>query len=677
MRDQFALALQSDTIEVADVVRALKRQWRAIAACTALGVLAATAIILFAPRRYDGKATVLARTSGAAGGSVLGRMSGVGELISGMGGLGTASSMETELQVLKSGVLAGQVVDSLQLQFSVREPAGTAPSSIVQAHDLVPSFAPRKYAFERIANGSYKVVGDTATRIAVPGHTVHLDVGTITLQASSLPSVFVLRVFDREDAIARVQRRMQTAKAGGEIARIAYRGDDPVTAAAVPNSVVRFYLERRKTVDRGTNQRRLEYVTAQLERTAADLSKAERDLRHYQEATQVFDAEISDKAHIESAAKLRESLIQLQVDEGGLKQLLAQTDQGTLTSREIAAYPSFIRGSSVSPLVQQLSELEVQRTRLLERRTERDPEILALDKSIAMVNGSIVIMARSYAQSLAKQRTVFEARLDTVQQTIQALPAAGERVGRLKRDVLRLTQLYTALQAQLVEARLAAISEGGDVRQIDVAAAPKGPAFPNPIVTMGVGTAGGLVVGMIVALFLGWFGRWLRDPSEVERLTGISAQRLHASAPLVVGSGAPHTVLVVPLDERADAQAVAERLARTASARSLPVTILDLSGKGAGNGNGRVVGSSGEFLKNIDQLEQQQGMLVVQLPTLASDATVAALRETRPVVLVAPPGPVDRVRLAAAVDMLRRLQVPCAGVVMSDRLERRRDRALV
>jgi Mrp family chromosome partitioning ATPase len=69
----------------------------------------------------------------------------------------------------------------------------------------------------------------------------------------------------------------------------------------------------------------------------------------------------------------------------------------------------------------------------------------------------------------------------------------------------------------------------------------------------------------------------------------------------------------------------------------------------------------------IDRHEQNSGgMVIVRLPVLASEATAAALRESRPVLLVAPPGPVDRVRLASAVDTLRRLGVPCAGVVMSE-----------
>ena len=667
---------QADTVDVADVVRTLKRQWRAVLSFLALGVLAAIAIILFAPKRYEGKASVLARASAAGGTSVLGRMAagGIDELMSGMGGGLGNTSLETELQMLRSRVLGGEVVDSLGLQVRVREPSGVPPTRLVESYDLPGAFAPRTYEFERLPDGTYRVSGDSAERKAAIGQVVRLDVGTLTLSNAPLPADFRVTLFDREDAITRFGKRLNATKAGGEVAKIVYRGDDRQTAAAAPNALIAFYLERRKTVDRGTNQRRVEYVTQQVEQTSADLAAAERDLRRYQEQTKVFGGEEFDLTQFESTARLRESLIQLQVDEGAITQLLGQADRGQLTSRDLAAYPVFIRGSAVSPLVTQLSELEVQRTRLLERRTERDPEIIAIDNSIKSINATIVGMARSYASSVGKQRAEFQSRLNESEQVLAALPAANERVGRLQRDVLRLTQLYTALQAQLVEARLAAIGEGGEVRQVDVAAPPRKVAFPQPFLTMGIGTAGGLLAGIVAALFLGWFGRWLRDPVEIERATGISAQRFAPDAPLLVGGAMfPRTVLVVPLDAHAQSGIVAERLARTASNRSLPVSILDLSE----NGNGTVHAASSEIVRKIEQLEQDNGMLVVHLPALASDTTVAALRDTRPVVLVAAPGPVDRSRLTAAIDTLRRMEIPVAGIVISDATERGRLRALL
>lgn len=653
-----------DTIDVADVIRTLRRQWRAVIAFLVLGIVGATAVVLFAPRRFDGKASVLARTSSAGGASVVGRITGIGELMGGLASGALGSGIETELQVLRSRALAGQVVDSLRLQFRVREPAGTAPLRVIAAASLAPSFEPRKYRFARTPNGTYHTTSGSRSYELRPGTPSAIDIGTVTLR-DSLPQTFTLAVEDRDDAITRFTNRMQATKAGGDVAKIVYRADDSLSAALGANALISNYLERRRTTDRGANQRKVEYVTAQLDSTSAELAQTERELRRYQESSGVIDAEITGKVQVEQTAALRRALTDAQVEEASIRQLLAQAESGRMTSRDLAAYPTFLRGSSISPLAGQLTDLEAQRIRLLERRTERDPEVIALDQSMRAIEANILATVRSYAASVTRQRQEMQGRVDSAQRVLLALPAAAERGGRLQRDVERLTKIYTALQAQLVEARLAAIGEGGDLRPIDLATPPREPAFPKPFLTMGIGTAGGLVMGIVAALFLGWFGRWLRDPLEIERAVGVTAQRIEPNAPLLmVGAGAARTLLLVPLDHSVESAAVAERLVRSAKQRSMAATVLDLTAAHhAGNGNG-----TGEApAAMIDALEQQadSGMVIVQLPVLAHETTVAALHESRPVLLIAPPGPVDRARLANAVGTLRHLQVPCAGVVIS------------
>ena len=71
----------TDTVDVADVVRVLGRQWRAVVAFLVMGVLAAAALVVFGPRRFDGKVTVLARPGGTGGGSIAGKITGLGELL--------------------------------------------------------------------------------------------------------------------------------------------------------------------------------------------------------------------------------------------------------------------------------------------------------------------------------------------------------------------------------------------------------------------------------------------------------------------------------------------------------------------------------------------------------------------------------------------------------------------
>ena len=54
--------------------------------------------------------------------------------------------------------------------------------------------------------------------------------------------------------------------------------------------------------------------------------------------------------------------------------------------------------------------------------------------------------------------------------------------------------------SQLLEARLAAISEGGDVRLIDEAVAPRKVAFPRPSITFAICIVLGLALGISAAL---------------------------------------------------------------------------------------------------------------------------------------------------------------------------------
>lgn len=662
-----SLSTPSDSIEFGEVARVLRRGWRSVALLTVLGAAAGGAVLLVVPKEYKGRASVLVRASSSEGGSsLLSKMTGLGDLGSGsdlIGGL--KSQVETEIQVLKSRALIGPVVDSLRLQFSVRSPSGYPAAKLVSQGDLLRAFAPRRYRFTRLANGSYQVTGSDSTREMRPGAPTKLEIGNVTFVAADLPESFSLKVYDREDAIKRFEKRLATKKAGGDVAEISYDAPDSRTAAEATNALVASYLELRKTVDRGTNARRVEFLTEQLDSIGKSLTATERALRQQQEASGVLDPTVMGRVELEGASLMRKALVEVETQEGAINVLLDQVAAGKSTPGMLAAHPAFLLSPSLTPFVTQIAELHTARINLLERRTPTDPEVKALDQSISMMEQQLLGNAKSFSSALARQRAEISSQLDTLRATLLSLPAAAEGGLRLQRDVVRLSGIYAGVQAQLVSAKLAAIGEGGLVRQLDIAEPPRKPTFPKPLLTMALGIVGGFFCGLVAALLVSGFGGWLRDPREIERATGLPVQLLTARAPLLIsGADSPKTVLVVPLGRLAPTKKVVERITRTARYRALRVTSLDLSAA-AFNGNGAgpestAVGAS------IDQLEQQHGMVVVELPELANDTTLAALRSDRPVVLVAPPGRVNRQRLEAAVQALRRMQIPVAGIVTSE-----------
>ena len=647
----------ADTLDLAELARAARRSWKFIVAVTVLGVVVAGGLLLFGPRRFEAASSIVVRSQQASGASLLAKLAGGagGDGAAGLLQAGSSSPLETEVQILSSRELVGRVVDSLRLQVEVRAPGGVASNSLVQAADLHGPFKPRKYTLSFEPNGTIRVTGrDTA--LTVPsGQPVMLPVGRLSLApAARAGERYDIQVYDREDAVTRMRKRISVSKAGGEVLRVSCRTNDSLTAAAVPNLLVDYYLALRHATDRGTNQHRVQFLTAQLDSVTRALAGSEQALKEFQQSSRLIDPQTIGKLSLERAGELRASIGENDVERGALEQLLSQVSAGSMSVRDLAAYPAFLKSPAINALLTQIGELETERSKLLVTRLETDSEVVALSKSIRNLEGQLGPMAGAYESSLKRQRQDLASQLDSLRTTLGTFPAELASGNRLQRNVLQLSQVQTAMQAQLVEARIAAVTEGGNVQSLDIAEPPMRVAFPRPLPTMTAGVGGGLLVGVAIAMFVGMMGRWVQDPATLERATGVPALRFDPNVPLLLGGSTTRTILVAPLGESAYVDPVIARLVQTASLRSVSATVLDLS-----------TGTIPDVNGTIERLENENGLVVVKLPTIASDTAAAAMGENRAVLLVAPERRVARAQLVDAVQMLKRLDVPCAGVVIN------------
>ena len=646
----------SDTIELGQVARTIARGWRAAVGFTALGVGLAIAVILFAPRKYTGVGTIVIKAGGGSasgGSSILSQVTGLGDISSGL--LGAKSQMETEIEILSSRAVVGEVVDSLFLQARMLQSSPIPTRQMLSSIDASGSFKRRRYLFSRTPQAAtYRYEGADGPGQMTPGTPLRLPGATLTFAVGVLlPNSFAIELRDREDAIERVSKHLLVEKDKGEVASVTYRGDDSVTAASVPNLLLDTYLARRKGIDRGVNQRRVEFLSAKSDSMAGALARAARDLRKQQEASGVLDATAVARVGLESGAGLRAKLTEVLVEQGALQRLMTQVNAKTLNPRQLAAYPAFLKSPAVNNIVSQLADVETRRTVLLATRVETDPQVVALVRSAADLEAQLVPYATTYGAALEKERSDIEAAVSHIDDDLARLPQAAESAGQLQIHMLDLAKLSAGLQAQLVEAKLAAIGEGGDVHPLDLAVAPKKPSFPNPPITAGLGAIGGLLCGLIAALLVGSLGRWVRDPIEVERTTGVPALRFDPAVPLLLSGAASRTLVVAPIDAGIAVTPVVNRLMQTAASRSISAAVLTLAAAGT-DVNG-----------SIARLEAEYNLVIVHLPSLLSDSAAATLQHARPVLLVTAGDRIERRRLMGAVRMLKRLDVPCAGIVMS------------
>ena len=315
-----------DTIDVADLARTVRRGWRVVAGLTVLGVIGAAAVVLWAPPKYLASASVVMKMGSDPGTSLLSKLSGgLGDVAGGALSSATKSPTETEIQILSSRAVGGRVVDSLRLQARVTAPRGIPAARLIDSLSLAGAFKPRKYHFTK-TGATYRFDGPGDAGVAVPGVPAKLAVGSITLHASGAPEAFDVVLRDREDAISRFEKYLSVEKAGGEVIRVNYRGDDSLTAAVAANALIANYLARRTTTDRGVNQHRVEFLSAKADSASTQLLSASRELRRQQERSGVIDPQVVGKIELERASQIRTSLAELQMEEGALRQLITNVN---------------------------------------------------------------------------------------------------------------------------------------------------------------------------------------------------------------------------------------------------------------------------------------------------------------------------------------------------------------
>ena len=456
-------AERQEVVSVQWLAHALRRQWKWVATGVALGVALALGIVLFGERRYEAEAKILVETPTGMG---LGGGSGLAALA------GSASpELNTQAEVLTARPLLEKVQQEARIDEPYRDFAKRFRATPVRNTNIV-----EIKASDSTAEGAQRLAQLWAQRYLNHVRTLY----------EQNPSTLVEKLSRELDS---QEQRLQTIS-------------QQLTA----------FLKRRQMVA-----------------PEEELTKA-----------------------VEKYADLLEQARNLEA------QRLALERQIDAIQNELQRQPRFYeatRNLAIPPEVQQLNtkiaELEIQRSGLLQEFQPSAPEVKILEEQIAQAKREREqILARAVDQqflTLAKQEAVNPVYQDLLKGLLEArsnLQATDATRAVLQRQQAQFEQLfrqtpdtmaeYTALMRQY-NAALTIWTE--KVRAYEQARAqqligklspillqppalPDRPAFPRPVLTMGLGVVLGLMLGMFLALAAAFRNRTLTDRWEVERLLG-------------------------------------------------------------------------------------------------------------------------------------------------------------
>lgn len=467
-------------IDLGSIASTIRRRALIVAGGIVAGALAAVSVLLFYPPRFDGQALVLIRTTSADPTSLVkNKLGPLSELMPSALGGGADEELATELSLLSSRAVLGAVVDSLRLQAVPKDPSRVPPSTIVDSARYFGRFKP---ATAKLVSGANR-----------------LPQGIVWARRAG-----EVKLMDREDAIDDLISRFSVRKAGGNAVEIRYDARDSISAATVPNLIAAVYMFRRKTVDRGLNQRRLEFLTAKADSVRGDLRSSADVLAGVAQRNQTGTApEIAARSLAEEAGALEARLSELKSSASALDSLLEGVRSKRIDPRSLGGFPELLRSPALNDLISQIARVETERTVLLGRAAETAPAVIALAHARDSLIAQVLPIATAYRTSISRQYASISADLGRLQGEMSRLPVQTAAVAKEQAEVTRLAQMNAGMGAQVLEARLAAMVEGGDVRVIDEAVSPRRVTFPRPLPTLAVGLLGGFVLGIAIALFTG------------------------------------------------------------------------------------------------------------------------------------------------------------------------------
>jgi len=154
----------------------------------------------------------------------------------------------------------------------------------------------------------------------------------------------------------------------------------------------------------------------------------------------------------------------------------------------------------------------------LQSDAERDRQIARFD---LLFERAMDRLARDHAQ-LAEQQATLRTKVDELEHTIARQSDALVELRQLEREAEATRLIYESFLTRLKETSVQEEIQRPDARVLSDAQVPKSPSAPNRLALMGIGTTGGVLLGLVLAVLFERMNASFRTADEMLARTGHS-----------------------------------------------------------------------------------------------------------------------------------------------------------
>jgi len=319
------------------------------------------------------------------------------------------------------------------------------------------------------------------------------------------------------------------------IIEIHYVSADKDLAPRVVNTLADTYVEQNFKTRFESTMQASDWLSKQLVDLQMKVETSQEALVKYQKKHEILG--IDEKQNI-ITAKLDElnkeltSAESARMEKESIYRLVQSGDQDTAAAAATGADTGLGNVSASSSLLQKLREqeadLKIQVAQLSTQFGPSYPKVAQLNSQLKEVNAQILLEMKKVVSRVrsdyltAQQReSMLRAALEKQKQEANQLNESAIEYSQLKRDVETYRTLYEGLMQKLKEAGVTAGLRSNNIRTVDRARVPTAPSEPNIPRNLAFALALGLTTGIGLAFLLEGIDNTVRTPEQAQAISAL------------------------------------------------------------------------------------------------------------------------------------------------------------
>ena len=459
---------KKEEMDLFELLKDLVKSWKIMFPCVLLAGIVGVFISMWIRPIYkvDALLQIESKNKGGVASSMTGGLAGL---------FATSSPAETEIELIGSRQILGEVVESMRLQYSsvpvnsikrVQHKEGRMDVSQLEIPwDLIPEDEEKGPWFAEVIDSNSFILFDHNNHQVLTGHVGQTYrfpyagdtavFGVLKMDADS-GDRFELDKMNRLDAIANFKKNFSVKEKGKKtgILEFSYMDVYPDRATEILNEIATIYLRQNVERRNAEAQKTLEFLEKQLPEAKAQMDSSLLKFNTYRNHIGSVDINAETRLVLERRNKLQQDMLSLQQKKQDAVRLFQPEH----------------------PTIKTLEEQEA-----------------ALKRELAS----------NYSET-------------------KKLPATQQEVLKLSNEVEMSKVLYTSMLNNIQQLKLVSAGEVGSIRIIDFAEQVTRPSKPKKSMIVSFALFIGFLLGTLIVTLKNKFSSGVRDAHFIERETGFS-----------------------------------------------------------------------------------------------------------------------------------------------------------